>query len=146
MDRAIDQIIERHDQDLAAAYAQTMKGIRGELLSMREKLNLERKKRLADREKGTVSNEAQWFRLEAIKASEEGERMRQEITGLKMKVSRVEDERRFFERVAREAKRELAKVRQGLATSCKEPQAVEIKAIEGPRDDKSDRQSSSNQS
>ena len=43
--------------------------------------------------------------------------MRQEITGLKMKVSRVEDERRFFERVAREAKRELAKVRQGLASS-----------------------------
>jgi len=88
-----------------------MKAIRGELLNMREKLNLERKKRLADREKGTVSNEVQWFRQEAIKASEEGERMRQEITGLKMKVSRVEDERRFFERIAREAKRELAKVR-----------------------------------
>jgi hypothetical protein len=69
-----------------------MKGIRGELLSMREKLNAERKKRLADREKGTASNEAQWFRLEALKASEEGERMRQEIVGLKMKVSRVEDE------------------------------------------------------
>jgi hypothetical protein len=59
---------------------------------MREKLNAERKKRLADREKGTASNEAQWFRLEALKASEEGERMRQEIVGLKMKVSRVEDE------------------------------------------------------
>ena len=47
-----------------------MKGIRGELLSMREKLNLEKKKRVADREKGTASNEVQWFRLEAIKASE----------------------------------------------------------------------------
>jgi hypothetical protein len=76
LDRAIDQIIERHDQDLAAAYAQTMKGIRGELLSMREKLNAERKKRLTDREKGNPCNEVQWFRLEAIKASEEGERMR----------------------------------------------------------------------
>lgn len=75
---------------------------------MRDKLNAEKKKRLANREKGNPSNEVQWFRLEAIKASEEGERMRQEITGLKMKVSRVEDERRFFERVAREAKRELA--------------------------------------
>jgi hypothetical protein len=63
-----------------------------------------------------------------------------------MKVSRVEDERRFFERVAREAKRELAKVRQGLASSCKEVNAEPVKAIEGPRDDKSDRQSSSNQS
>ena len=88
-----------------------MKGIRGELVSMREKLAAERKRMLAERDKGTSSNEVQWFRLEALKASEEGERMRQEIVGLKMRVSRVEDERRFFERVAKDAKRELVKVR-----------------------------------
>ena len=87
-----------------------MKGIRGELVSMREKLAAERKRMLAERDKGTSSNEVQWFRLEALKASEEGERMRQEIVGLKMRVSRVEDERRFFERVAKDAKRELVKV------------------------------------
>ena len=81
----------------------------------------------------------QWFRQEALKASEEGERMRKEIVGLKMKVSRVEDERRFFERVAREAKRELAKVREGLTSSRKELNTVVLKSIEAPRDDKSDR-------
>ncbi len=78
-----------------------MNHIRSEMRMMKARIEKERDKR----GEKTEEELSDWFKREAIRLEGENNQMRQEIKGLKMKVERIEEEKRFFQRIAKEAKK-----------------------------------------
>lgn len=59
----------------------------------------------------------QWFQREALRLENENQKMRLEIRGLKMRIERMAEERQFYEKVARDGKRENIVLKGKIAKS-----------------------------